>query len=369
MKTSLTRLSLTNEGLTRRDLIRWGAASGAAALVSFGAGPAAAKEFKLTIAASHPKIFPWVGVLSSHVVPESNKRLAAMGSKDRIKWTEAYGGSLYSFKDTLEAVRDGITDAGWVGTLWEGSKMPYQNITYFTPFVSDDLPGLMQVMNRLHGKLPVLRKAWEKQNQVFLGASGVETYHLMTKFPVKSIADLKGRKILAPGPAANWIASLGATPVNGALTTYYNQMQTGVADGCITIITGFYPNKMYEVAPYVTLVGIGAHMTGGFSINKDTWDGLSDDVKKVMRQLGGEYSKIHVEQVMARYEKFLAALRTKAKVSTLPAEEKKKWIATLPNIAGKWAKPRPEGQAVLKAYMSEIRASGVTPGRNWDKES
>lgn len=369
MRTSLTRLSLNAGGLTRRDLLRWGAASGAAAVVSFGAGPAAAKEYKLTIAASHPKIFPWVGVLSSHVVPESNKRLAAMGSKDRIKWTESYGGALYSFKDTLEAVKDGITDAGWVGTLWEGSKMPYQNITYFTPFVSDDLPGLMTVMNKLHKELPVLRKAWEKQNQVFLGASGVETYHLMTKFPVKSIDDLKGRKILAPGPSANWIASLGATPVNGALTTYYNQMQTGVADGCITIITGFYPNKMYEVAPYVTLVGIGAHMTGGFSVNKDVWDGLSKDVQKVLSELGEEYSRIHVEQVMARYTKFLASLRQKAKVSTLPAAEKAKWIKILPNIAGQWAKPLPEGRAVLNAYMEAVRASGVKPGRDWDKEA
>ena len=66
---------------------------------------------------------------------------------------------------------------------------------------------------------------------LFLGASGVETYHLMTNFPVNSIEDLKGRKILAPGPSANWIKHLGAVPVNGALPTYYNQVQTGVADG------------------------------------------------------------------------------------------------------------------------------------------
>ena len=60
-----------------------------------------------------PPSLPWVGQLSTLVVGESNKRLEEMGSDDRIEWTEAYGGSLYGFKDTLEAVGDGLTDAGW----------------------------------------------------------------------------------------------------------------------------------------------------------------------------------------------------------------------------------------------------------------
>ena len=107
--------------------------------LALGAGAVAAETYKLTISASHPTVLPWVGQLSTLVVGESNKRLEAMGSEDRIEWTESYGGALYGFKDTLEAVGDGLTDAGWVGTLWEGSKMPLQNITYFTPFVSDDL--------------------------------------------------------------------------------------------------------------------------------------------------------------------------------------------------------------------------------------
>ena len=90
----------------------------------------------------------------------------------------------------------------------------------------------------------------------------------------------------APGPSANWIKSLGAVPVDGALPTYYNQIQTGVADGVVVIITGAFPNKHYEVAPYVTLVGLGAHMTGGLGVNKDIWESLSDDVRQVLSELG-----------------------------------------------------------------------------------
>ena len=340
----------------------------AAAAISATATMAHAETYNLTMASSHPTVLPWVGQLSTLVVGETNARLEAMGSEDRVEWTEAYGGALYGFKDTLEAVGDGLTDAGWVGTLWEGSKMPLQNVTYFTPFVSDDLVGTLQIMNELHRELPVLQEAWDDQNVVFLGASGVETYHLLTNFPVNSLADLEGRKILAPGPSANWIKHLGAVPVNGALPTYYNQVQTGVADGMVVILTGAFPNKHYEVAPYVTLVGIGAHMTGGLGINKDVWEDLSDDVRTVLTELGEEYTVAHAEEVMARYETFLAQLpEVGATVTELPAEDVAAWADGLPNLAGEWADANSDKGAaeVLAAYMDKVKAAGLEPRVDW----
>lgn len=334
------------------------------------AGTVQAETYNLTMASSHPTVLPWVGQLSTLVVAESNKRLEAMGSPDRIEWTESYGGALYGFKDTLEAVGDGLTDLGWVGTLWEGSKMPLQNMTYFTPFVSDDLVETLKIMNALHRELPQLKAAWEDQNVVFLGASGVETYHLFTNFPVTSLKDLEGRKIIAPGPSANWIKSLGAVPVNGALPTYYNQIQTGVADGVVVIVTGAFPNKHYEVAPFVTLVGLGAQMTGGLGVNKEVWEGLSDDVRKVLTDLGEEYTVVHAEEVMARYNAFLEKLPgAGATVTELPVGEVEAWAAGLPNLAGDWVEANADDGAseVLDAYMAKVRDAGMQPRIDWSK--
>lgn len=339
-----------------------------ALVVAAAATTAQAETYNLTMASSHPTVLPWVGQLSTLVVAESNARLEAMGSDDRIEWTEAYGGSLYGFKDTLEAVGDGLTDAGWVGTLWEGSKMPLQNVTYFTPFVSDDLVGTLKIMNELHREVPALQEAWEDENVVFLGASGVETYHLFTNFPVNSLADLDGRKIIAPGPSANWIKHLGAVPVDGALPTYYNQIQTGVADGVVVIITGAFPNKHFEVAPYVTLIGLGAQMTGGLGFNKDVWDDLSNDVRQVLTELGEEYTVAHAEEVMARYDAFLAQLpEVGANVTELPASEIDTWAAGMPNLAGAWVEANADDGAadVLEAYMAKVKAAGLEPRIDW----
>lgn len=330
-------------------------------------GAAQAETYRLTMGSSHSTALPWVGPLSTRVVAEANDRLEAAGSDNRIEWTEAYGGSLYGYNDTLEAVGLGITDMGWVGTLWEESKMPYQNVTYYTPFTTNDAGLQLDIFNRLHDELPFLKDAWENENQVYLGGAAADTYHLLTTFPVHSVDDLKGRRILAPGPSGAWISAVGGIPVNGALTTYYNQVETGVADGVLVILNGAYPLRLYEVAPEVTLVGLGSNFIGGMSINRDVWDGLPGDVQQVLRDLGRDYSAENVKQLEDRYASFVSKLKQDPNVTVteMPAAERQRWADALPDLAGAWAADLPHGQELLDAYMAAVAAAGETPLRNW----
>ena len=327
---------------------------------------------KLTIASSHSTGLAWVGVMHTLVVPESNRRLQAMGSPYRIRWTEAYGGSLYKYSDTLEAIEIGLTDMGWVGTLWELSKMPLQNVTYYVPFSTDDYHMIFEIMNELHRTMPAMADAWTAQNQHFLGANALDSYHLLTNFPVDSVDDLRGRKILAPGPAAAWLEGTGAVAVDGGLTTYYTQIQTGVADGVLTILTGAPAYRIHEVAPYITLVGLGGQVSGSLSINLDTWNALPADVRQVLTQLGPEYSAGVAADLDARYERGVAAMQKDgAIITTLPIEEKLKWLAGMPNIAMRWAAATekrgiPAGD-VVRAYMNAVRERGGKPLRDWDR--
>ena len=345
----------------------------ALAAISIAAG-ARAETIRMTIASSHTTGLPWVGALHTLVVPESNRRLESLGSPYRIRWTETYGGALYKYENTLEAVEIGLTDVGWVGTLWELSKMPLQNVTFYAPFVTDDYRLIYSVMNDLHARVPAMQDAWTAQNQHFLGGSALDTYHLLTNFPVRSVADLRGRKILAPGPSAAWLEGTGAVAVEGGLTTYYTQIQTGVADGVLTILTGAAPYRIHEVAPYITLVGIGAQLTGALSINLDRWNSLPADVREVLEELGAEYSKAVADEISARVERGLASMQADgARVYELPREEKLKWLNGMPNIARQWAEATEQrgipADDILGVYMDALRSRGAVPLRDWDRES
>jgi TRAP-type C4-dicarboxylate transport system substrate-binding protein len=325
---------------------------------------------KLTVASSQATTLAWVGAMHTLVVPELDRRLLERGSPYRIRWTEAYGGSLYKYGETLEAIEIGLTDMGWVGTLWELSKLPLQNVTFYAPFASDDFRTVVDIVNEMHRTLPAMNAAWTEQNVKFLGASALDTNHLMTNFPVHSFDDLRGRKILAPGPSAAWLEGTGAVAVDGSLTTYYQQIQTGVADGVITILTGAAPNRLHEVAPYITLVGLGSQVTGALAINLDTWNRLPEEVRSVLEDLGPEYSRAVADDLAKRYDASIERMRSEgAIVAEFPFAEKARWLVAMPDIAGRWIEATERrgypARDVLRAYMNALRARGVRPLRNW----
>ena len=64
------------------------------------------------------------------VVPELDKRLAAIAAaRTEFAGPRPTAARSTNTANTLEAVEIGLTDMGWVGTLWELSKMPLQNVT------------------------------------------------------------------------------------------------------------------------------------------------------------------------------------------------------------------------------------------------
>jgi TRAP-type C4-dicarboxylate transport system substrate-binding protein len=342
----------------------------AAALLAAAALPSAAREYKMTIGSSHPPVLPWTIPLRDLVVPESNKRLKALGSPDTIKWTEAYAGALYDFNNTLEGVGEGLADIGWVGSLWEPAKQPLQNVAYYFPFVSGDVHAMTAIQEQLMERVPAFAAEWTKHNTVFLGAQAADTYHLVTKFPVTRLEDLKGKKLLAPGAIAARVQGIGVTAVDAGLPVFYNMIQTGVADGAVILITGVIPFKLHEVAPYITKVDLGAVFSGALAMNKKTFDGLPPHMKDLFRTLGRDYAKMCADLVAQREAGTWAALAKmpNVKVSEFPAAERAKWAAALPDIAGDWTKRNGEpGRVVLKTFMEEARKRGAKPLREWDK--
>ena len=345
------------------------AAALAAALATL---PAGAEEIKLTAISGHPPVTLGVAYLRDFYIPEVNKRLAASG-KHRIAWTEAYGGSVAKPDAVLEAIEKGIGDVGYMPALFEADKLPLDQITYVTPFGSGDLPKVIQVFRQLREKIPEINQAYVKHKLVYLAGVGVDNYHLVTKFPVTSRADLDGKKFGTAGLASNWLKGTGAVPVSGALTTYYNSLQTGVIDGIITFESALKGYKFYEVAPYVTKVSFGAQYASAVVMNKSRWDHLPADVRAVFTAVGKEYeTKVNTAYRTAGEESLKIAIAAGAKVSELSEEERRKLAAGLPNVAKDWAKAidakGQPGTRTLTEYMELSRKVGIHHAREWDKE-
>lgn len=345
--------------------------AGAAALAV--AAPAIARAqtvVKLTAIAGHPPVFLWVKLMDEFFVPEVDKRLAASNAGIKIEWTKAWGGTLAKLGTEIEAIRDGIGDLGFISTVFQAAQMPLQNVSYMAPFGAPDIATVTAVVEKLQASIPGMEQAYTRNKLAFLGGSALDDYHIFTTFPVKSIDDLKGKKIMAPGPSANWINGTGAVAVASSLPEYYNNIKTGVADGVLTFVTGAVPIKLQEVAPHLTLASFGSMFAGALVMNRTRLDRLPPAAQKIFREVGAEYSKRFAAEQTARAVSGLKAMQGAGlKVAELAPAERLRWANALPNVAQKWAadleaKGQP-GKAVLKGYMDGLKAAGIKVPRDW----
>ncbi len=363
--------------MKRSTFVRFSAIAMAAAAVALPHTASAQQVINLTVASSHPTTIPWVGFIKDVFMPEVDKRLAA-GGKYKIQWKEAFGGQLYKANATLTSVEQGITDIGWVFSYLEPAKMPLSQLSAHTPFTTSDTRIVLGAMTEMIEKNPAFKAEWDKYNLVFLGATGSDTYDIWTKFPVKSVDDLKGKKISAPGILGLWLRGVGATPVDGALTTYYTDIQTGVSEGVVSLATGILPAKVYEVAPYVTKVNMGVVFSGGVAINKDSFNKLPPEVQQAMREAGAEYTRRHGDDLVQRHQTAMARMVELGKTQNPPVTvtpmsdaDRRKWIDNLPNLSAEWVKNNEargvQAKPLLTQYMAAVKARGAKPERDWEK--
>jgi TRAP-type C4-dicarboxylate transport system substrate-binding protein len=343
----------------------------ATALVAF-ASVATAETVNVTIVAGHPPVFRWVKQFDEAFIPAASAALEAQGHS--LNATGQYGGAIAGVGEELEAVEAGLAEIGACSSLFDPAKLAVQNVTYYAPFVSADPRLVTQVIHDLHRNDPRMTEAYTANNVVYVGSpTGIDDYMLMTNFPVNSMADLEGRKIAAPGPAINWLSGTGAVGVQGNLTTYYNELQTGVYDGVIVFASAAFPGRLHEVAPYITRFGLGAQFAGSICANKDWWNGLDPKVQAAFTEGADAAAEWYLSDLEGFVTKAFAAMQAAgATVTDATPELRAAWAQNMDNAAITWAAQLDangqHGTDILKLYMDTMRAAGAQPLRDWDKE-
>jgi len=335
----------------------------------------AQQAIKLTIIDGYPTKALWVKVLIDYFIPEVNKRLAKDGNKYKIDWQQAFGGQIAKPRGVMDALKNKLGDIGVVTTVFHSSKLPLNNLPYYTPFVSSNPTLVGKVMDELTDKFPAFQKQFDDQNQILLTSySSIDTYGIFTKKKIEKMDDVKGLKLNAAGPNALYVKSLGGVGVLGSLLTYANQIKTGVTDGCIIWPEATITFKIAEVAPHYLETHFGTGVNKSLTINKDVWKGLPPQVQKVLKETARDYRDKVAEATLAKaaasMKKFKAMGGT---VVTLSNADRKKWADRMPNIAQSLAKDVEKkngypAMKILAAYMDAMRAAGEKPARDWDKK-
>ena len=327
------------------------------------------KKIVLRVAAAHPYASSaWVKSLKDNFVPELKRRVLAETNKYEIVCKEFYGGTIAKPAEVLEAVENGIADIGIICSVFELSKLVPHNFTYWLPMTSSDQTKLLHAYQKMKKKLPVFQDVFMKnynQRQLGDGLLMMSSFQLITAFPVTKLEDLKGKKLGHGGTLLPWLEALGATPVQSNFTEVYTSLELGVYDGYSMPANSIMTYKIYEVAPYYTVVDFGAEINGYLTINMKTWNKLPKEVQKIMDEVGTGYSEDLIKRNEAEEAQALGIMKKHGnKVSTLSGQERSRWAKVLyesglpANSASLAEKGGYPGGYILKSYIQALEEEG-----------
>lgn len=278
--------------------------------------------------------------------------------KIEFYWSEG----LAKITESLDAVNSGLTDIAFFATAMFGAKLPLSTASSLL-YLTDKPDAVSNAMMELYRTFPPFQEEHEKKNNVkVLSFSGCTPLIFGTRKPWKNLEDFKGKKVRTFPGLEGPLSSIGATPVAISWGEIYTSLERGVIDaytGTMWDLAGI--GKFHEQAPYIIDLGVGVYAMAGTYINKDKWNKLPDDIKKVLEEVAREAIKKQPELYMQADERIYEVYK-KAGVKTIifPSEEKGKFRSlVVPKQWDKWkedmeAKGLP-GKKFLDTYIPALK--------------
>ncbi len=208
----------------------------------------------------------------------------------RVVITHYPGGTLTTAPKMFEGVVTDISDLGWAPINYNQGRFPVTDAT--------DLPlgrpngwVASQVSDDFFHKFPA--KEWDKVHVLFLSATGPNLIYTIHK-PVRTLADMKGLKLRGIGKQGETLKALGAAPIPVEMADLYEGMRRGVIEGAMMPLETLKGWKTGELAKYVTASWMVGNTNTFYAVmNKDRWDSLPADIKKIFDEVSMEFKQKH----------------------------------------------------------------------------
>nr|WP_317200510.1 TRAP transporter substrate-binding protein [uncultured Psychrobacter sp.] len=220
-------------------------------------------------------------------------------SGGRLK-VELYPSATLSKADvTYEAAVKGTIDIGSQVQGYTAGRFPLTQITEL-PGLSNSATQMGCMMQTLYDDGTIAGE-YEDSHVLFMYGVGPGALHTTDKL-IRTPSDMEGLRIRRPSAVAgDIIESMGASPVGLPANDMYTSLQRGVVDGLSFPWEAVTTFKIDELTKYHTNLPL---YTSGLMVtmNQDTYDGLSDDLKKIIDDNSGMAMAKEVGQMFDKHD-------------------------------------------------------------------
>ena len=218
---------------------------------------------------------------------------------DAIKWMDSelrarsdgalglnitWGGTLLGAKNAIEGAGNGVADMASVVPVYEPGKLSAWRVSDIRP-ISDEYVGMMATYDLMTQNEAALAD-FEAQNVRFVANFTTGPSQLLSREPITSLDELKGKKIRATGNFGKAFEENGAAAVSMSQPDVYQALSTGTIDGTASYAYVINSYKQYEVANNLTTINMGQNLGWGIVINNRVWASLKPEQQELLTQLG-----------------------------------------------------------------------------------
>tara|TARA_R110002111_G_scaffold262444_2_gene338546 strand:+ start:20800 stop:21858 length:1059 start_codon:yes stop_codon:yes gene_type:complete len=296
-------------------------------------------------------------------------------SNGEVKLDIHWGGALFDFTTSLDGVMNGSADMGTILGIYNPQKLRVLTIGDIPQKFSDPWVG-MRAMYELMTTNESVQESLARRNLVYLtgySSTGVQ-FECGEGAVIHTVDDIKGKRIRAAGNYGKVLNDLGANLVSLSASDTYQALDTGLVDCSASYLYAMRTLKTHEVADNVTLAHWG--QVSGFAslLNRDTWQEMSDEQRKALREAGSNTIDFYGERLIDEMTEIVEGLRTgsigrKVAVYEMAEEERAKLLAASQKYAHEWVEKVTEGgldgeeiwkdyQALLTKYEDERDSKG-----------
>lgn len=228
--------------------------------------------------------------------------------------------------DQPEALVNGVFDV-WYGApnYWAG-VVPGGDITELSPkTIPDGGPGskLYDYMVNLYAAKGVRYIAHAA------GDPGEGAHYVSTSFPVKSIDDLKGKKLRVAPLTRHFVKAVGAESITLPPSEIFLAMDRGTVDGFSWPVADAFTRYGWQTVTKYMINQPMYRSGGSLAMNLDKWDTLSPEVQEILLKAASETQTFALDW-FDKNQKEQEAIMLKDKMEILPIspEESKRWTDT-----------------------------------------
>lgn len=211
----------------------------------------------------------------------SNWLKEASGGRLVIEWAEP--NSIFPVQDADLAIGKNVVQvATGYGGYYRG-RIPETDIETGGVFLWENEAQVFECLHK-YGLYHALQKVYEKHNIKWLPNHCNAIVGIATTFPAPNPEALKGKKIRALGMWADYVRSLGGTPVSLPWGEMYMALKLGTIDGAMGGAGILEELKLKEVVKSFVASPIISTALSSIMINLDAFNALPKDLQQLLQR-------------------------------------------------------------------------------------